>query len=128
MFFLYNLVVTLLSPIWVPWMMLLARKRQEAPNWRERSGNYQDIVARRDKTKRRVWVHAVSVGEVIAAKPFLQQLRTLAPDCEIILSVTTSSGHQTAREMEMPLYDSLVYFPIDVFKFTLRAMQWVRPD
>ncbi len=128
MFFLYNLVLTLLSPIWVPWMMLRARKRQEAPNWRERSGNYQDIVTRRDKTKQRVWVHAVSVGEVIAAKPFLQQLRLLAPDCEIVLSVTTSSGHQTAREMEMPLYDSLVYFPIDVFKFTLRAMQWVRPD
>jgi 3-deoxy-D-manno-octulosonic-acid transferase len=128
MFILYNLLLTLLSPIWVPWMIWRSRKRNEAPNWKERSGNYQEIVLRRDKTKRRIWVHAVSVGEVIAAKPFLQQLRSLAPDCDIVLSVTTSSGHQTAREMEMPLYDSLVYFPIDVFKFTLRAMQWVRPD
>lgn len=128
MFILYNLALTLLSPIWVPWMIWRTRKRKEAPNWKERSGNYDGVVSVRDKKKKRVWVHAVSVGEVIAAKPFLSQLRQLAPDCEIILSVTTSSGHQTAREMEMPLYDSLVYFPIDVPKFTLRAMQWVRPD
>ncbi len=128
MFILYNLALTLLSPIWVPWMIWRTRKRQEAPNWKERSGNYNGVVKVRDKKKNRVWVHAVSVGEVIAAKPFLSQLRQLAPDCEIVLSVTTSSGHQTAREMEMPLFDSLVYFPIDVPKFTLRAMQWVRPD
>ncbi len=128
MFILYNLALTLLSPIWVPWMIWRTRKRQEAPNWKERSGNYDGVVKVRDKKKNRVWVHAVSVGEVIAAKPFLSQLRQLAPDCEIVLSVTTSSGHQTAREMEMPLFDSLVYFPIDVPKFTLRAMQWVRPD
>ena len=128
MFILYNLALTLLSPIWVPWMIWRTRKRQEAPNWKERSGNYNGVVKVREKKKNRVWVHAVSVGEVIAAKPFLSQLRQLAPDCEIVLSVTTSSGHQTAREMEMPLFDSLVYFPIDVPKFTLRAMQWVRPD
>ncbi len=128
MFILYNLALTLLSPIWVPWMIWRTRKRQEAPNWKERSGNYSGVVKVREKKKNRVWVHAVSVGEVIAAKPFLSQLRQLAPDCEIVLSVTTSSGHQTAREMEMPLFDSLVYFPIDVPKFTLRAMQWVRPD
>jgi 3-deoxy-D-manno-octulosonic-acid transferase len=128
MFFLYNLALTLLSPFWVPWMVIRARRRMEAPNWKERSGNYDGVVTPRNKEKRRIWVHAVSVGEVIAAKPFLLMIRKLAPDCEIVLSVTTSSGHQTAREMEAPLFDSLVYFPIDVPKFTLRAMQWVRPD
>ncbi len=128
MFFLYNLVLTLLSPLWVPWMVVRAGRRKEAPNWKERSGNYEGVVPPRDKTKRRIWVHAVSVGEVIAAKPFLRELRSLAPDCEIVLSVTTSSGHQTAREMELPLFDHLVYFPIDVPKFTLRAMQRIRPD
>ena len=128
MFFLYNLVLTLLSPLWVPWMVVRSRRRKEAPNWKERSGNYESVVPPRDKSKPRIWVHAVSVGEVIAVKPFLREVRAQAPDCEIILSVTTSSGHQTAREMEMPLFDHLVYFPIDVPKFTLRAMQRVRPD
>jgi 3-deoxy-D-manno-octulosonic-acid transferase len=44
------------------------------------------------------------------------------------LSVTTSSGHQTAREAEPGLFDHLVYFPIDVARFQLSAMQKVRPD
>ncbi len=128
MFFLYNLALTLLSPFWVPWMMVRAKRRHEAPNWKERSGNYDGVVPPRDKARARIWVHAVSVGEVIAAKPFLREIRAQSPDCEIVLSVTTSSGHQTAREMEGPLFDHLVYFPIDVPKFTLRAMQRVRPD
>lgn len=128
MFILYNLLLTLLSPLWVPWMIYRSRKRKEAPNWTERSGNYHAVIPAKDKKKKRVWVHAVSVGEVIAAKPFLKELRAASPNTEIILSVTTSSGHQTAREMEMPLYDYLVYFPIDVPKFMLRAMQRIQPE
>ncbi|MBI1331720.1 MAG: glycosyltransferase [Armatimonadetes bacterium] len=128
MFILYNLVLTLLSPIWVPWMLLRARRRKEAPNWRERSGNYTDAIPAKPKDKERIWVHAVSVGEVVAARPFLRELRRLAPNCEIVLSVTTSSGYQTAKDMEMPPFDYVVYMPIDVPKFTLRAMQRVRPS
>ena len=128
MFILYNFVLTILSPIWVPWMMWRARKRKEAPNWRQRSGNYTEVVPAKTKGKKRIWVHAVSVGEVIAAKPFLRELRNKVPDAEIILSVTTSSGYQTANDIDMPLFDYVVYMPIDVPKFTLRAMQRVRPE
>lgn len=128
MFILYNLVLVILSPIWVPWMVWRSKKRREAPNWQERGGNYFAAVPAKQKGKRRIWVHAVSVGEVIAARPFLKEFRALAPDCEIVLSVTTSSGHQTARENLEMLVDSIVYLPIDVPKFTLRAMQRVQPD
>lgn len=128
MFLLYNLVLTLLSPIWVPWMVWRTKKRREAPNWKERSGNYTDSVPAKTKGKKRIWVHAVSVGEVIAAKPFLTELRKKAPDCEILLSVTTSTGYKTAKEIEMPPFDFVVYMPIDTPKFTLRAMQQVRPE
>ncbi len=128
MFIVYNLAMTLLSPLWVPWMLWRTKRRKEAPNWKERSGNYSEVVPAKPKGKKRVWVHAVSVGEVIAAKPFLRQLRQLAPDCEIVLSVTTSTGYQTAKELDLPPFDYVVYMPIDVPKFTLRAMQRVQPE
>lgn len=128
MFLLYNFVLTALSPLWVPWMWLRTRKRKEAPNWAERFGNYGDNVPRKPKDGTRIWIHAVSVGEVIAAKPFLKELRRQKPDVEIILSVTTSSGHKTAVDTAIGLYDSLVYCPLDVPRFTLRAMQIVQPD
>lgn len=125
MFVLYNLLLTLFAPLWVPWMWWRTRQRKEDVDWSERQGNYK-IPPRGDK--RRVWVHAVSVGEVVAAMPILREIRRVLPNHEIVLSVTTSSGHQTARERAADLYDHLVYFPIDVARFQLAAMQRVRPD
>jgi 3-deoxy-D-manno-octulosonic-acid transferase len=76
--------------------------------------------------RRRVWLHTVSVGEFMAAKPILKELRKALPNHEILVSVTTSSGHSTAREAEKGLYDYLVYFPLDVPRFQLAAMQRVQ--
>lgn len=121
---LYNLLLTFSAPLWVPWMMWRAYQRQEKPNWKERYGDFAILP---DKTKRRLWLHAVSVGEVVAAMPVLRELRRMEPESEIVLSVTTSSGHQTARERATGLYDHLVYFPIDVARFQLAGMSRVRP-
>ena len=124
MLILYNILLTLLFPIWVPWMWLRTIKRKEQPNWKERFGDY-NLEPRRDK--KRVWVHAVSVGEVVAATPILKEIRTQLPDHEIILTTTTSSGQQTARDTAQGLYDHLFYFPIDVNRFMGAAMQRVQP-
>ena len=126
MWLLYNTALALLAPIWVPWMLYRTWKRKEKPNWRERQGDYeldpalsgQDII----------WVHTVSVGEFVASKPILREIRRALPKHKILVSVTTSSGHQTAREAEAGLYDQLVYFPIDMARFQLAAMQRVQPD
>ncbi len=125
MFLLYNLLLTVLSPIWLVWMIVRARRRKEQPNWTERQGMY-DIPKRGER--KRVWLHTVSVGEFVAATPLLKELRRTLPNYEIVVSVTTSSGHQTARDAEAGLFDHLVYFPIDVARFQLSAMQKVRPD
>ncbi len=125
MFLLYNLLLTVLSPIWLVWMIVRARRRKEQPNWTERQGMY-DIPKRGER--KRVWLHTVSVGEFVAAMPLLKELRRTLPNYEIVVSVTTSSGHQTARDAEAGLFDHLVYFPIDVARFQLSAMQKVRPD
>ncbi len=117
--------MTLLMPIWLPVAWLKARKRKEQPNWGERFGDYASIPAKSDRT--RLWFHAVSVGEVLAATAILKQIRAQHPKLEIVLSVTTSSGHQTAREKAADLFDYLVYFPLDIPKATLKAMQRVRP-
>lgn len=123
-FLLYNFLLTLFAPIWAPWMWFRSRKRDEPVIWDERFGIYK-FKLRKDST--RLWFHAVSVGEIIAAKPILQRIRAGAPDVEIILSVTTSSGHRTAREQLSGLFDHLIYFPIDVARFQLRAVAKVRP-
>jgi 3-deoxy-D-manno-octulosonic-acid transferase len=121
---LYNALLTLLMPIWLPWTWFRARRRKEQPNWDERFGNF----AIQPSSKRRIWFHTVSVGEFVAAKPILKELRVALPEHEIVVTVTTSSGHQTARESEAGLFDRLFYFPLDSARFQLAAMQRVQPE
>ncbi|MHB8636438.1 MAG: 3-deoxy-D-manno-octulosonic acid transferase [Fimbriimonadaceae bacterium] len=128
MFLLYNLLLSLTLPIWFPVVWLRAKRRSVQPRWNERWGNFP-IEYR--KGTRRVWVHAVSVGEVLAVGPVLRDLRALLPTHEIVLSVTTSTGHGAAEgenEKRPGLYDHLVYFPFDVARSMLAAMQRVQPD
>ncbi|MBL8048568.1 MAG: 3-deoxy-D-manno-octulosonic acid transferase [Chthonomonas sp.] len=124
MVFVYGLLQMLLAPIWVPWMLLRARRRGGQMNWQERTGK---LAINLDMKRPRLWFHAVSVGEVIAAKPILREIRNLNPDVQIVLSVTTTSGHDTAKTQAEGLYDHLVFFPIDIARFVLIALLKVKP-
>lgn len=124
MWTLYNLLLNLTLPIWGPWMRYRASKRKESPNWAERYGRYPMKLP---ASPNRVWIHAVSVGEVVASLPILQELKSRPNAPEIVLSVTTSTGHATAQSRAAGLFDHLVYFPIDIFRFQLAAMVRVRP-
>ena len=66
-----------------------------------------------------VWVHAVSVGETVAAVPLLRGLEALAPSAPRILTVTTAAGRERARDL---LGDSVyvTWLPFDL-PFSLRA-------
>ncbi len=125
MIWIYNILVTFLSPFWVPWMLIRAGRRKGKVDWAQRLGDYR--LPRPSPDRPRLWFHAVSVGEVVAALPVLRAVRARAPEAEIVLSVTTSSGHEAAREKAAELFDHLVYFPIDVPRFTIGAMIRVRP-
>lgn len=122
--FLYNLALILGAPIWVPWMWWRANKRAEKPNWQERTGNY-DLPRRADR--KRIWVHAVSVGEAIAARPILQELKAALPDHEVVLTTTTSTGQGIAKGLVGKLAAYAFYFPIDVLRFCVAAMTRVEP-
>lgn len=125
MIWIYNILITLLAPIWVPLVWWKARKRKEAPNWKERCGEYALDL---DRNRPVVWAHAVSVGEVVAAMPVLRELKAQKPEVQIVLSVTTSTGHETARRQACSLFDHLVYFPIDVARFMWVATWRVKPN
>jgi len=127
-FLLYNALLSLTLPIWFPIVWFRAKRREVQPIWEERWGNFP---FKHEQDKRRVWIHAVSVGEVLAVGPVLRQLRAFLPEHEIVLSVTTSSGHAAAEgenEKQLGLYDHLIYFPFDVARCMLAAMQRVQPD
>ena len=74
----------------------------------------------------RFWVHAVSVGEVMAAVPLVRALRKRWPGTEIVVSTVTATGAQVARA-RLPEAGAAFVFPLDFAYATRRAIARVRP-
>ena len=75
----------------------------------------------------RIWIHAVSLGEVQVASSIIEALRRIMPGFSIILSTFTEHGRKLARETfgeEIPV----VYAPIDFVGSVRKALSTVRPD
>lgn len=76
---------------------------------------------------RRIWLQAVSVGEVLAIGPLLEALREDG-SVDVYLTTTTSTGQRLARDRYAPLVVAVGYFPLDWWGFSVRAWKRVRPD
>jgi 3-deoxy-D-manno-octulosonic-acid transferase len=74
----------------------------------------------------RIWVHAVSVGEVTAAVPLVRGLRARWPTTEVAISTVTATGAQVARA-RLPDVPAAFVLPIDLGSTTRRAVARVRP-
>jgi 3-deoxy-D-manno-octulosonic-acid transferase len=72
------------------------------------------------------WIHAVSVGEAVAARGLLRMLRARHPDWALRVSTTTATGREVA-EKEVGA-ERVFYFPIDFSSAVRRSFDRVRPD
>src|SRR5918993_1305194 len=73
-----------------------------------------------------IWVHAVSVGEVLSARPVVAELRKRYPALRVFLSTTTLSGQQLARRSVADV-DGVFYFPFDWTLTCRRTLDAVKP-
>jgi len=73
-----------------------------------------------------IWVHAVSVGEVLSARPLISELRARYPKLRVFLSTTTLSGQQLARRSVSDV-DAVFYFPFDWTFTARRTLNVVKP-
>jgi len=76
--------------------------------------------------RRPLWVHAVSVGETVAALPLLSALAARRPDVPLVVSTVTPTGQATARERAREAR-AVFYFPFDLAAPVGRALETVRP-
>ena len=73
-----------------------------------------------------IWIHAVSVGEVLTARALLPELRERYPKLRLFLSTTTMTGQQIARN-NLQYVDEVFYFPLDFAFIVNRTLKLVRP-
>ena len=73
-----------------------------------------------------IWIHAVSVGEVLAARPLIAELRRRYPKLRLFLSTTTRTGQELARRSVSDV-DGVFYFPFDWAFAVRRTLAVVKP-
>jgi 3-deoxy-D-manno-octulosonic-acid transferase len=74
-----------------------------------------------------IWLHAVSVGETLAAVPLLKALRARFPQHRLIVSTTTATGQAVARS-RIAEADGFCYFPFDWRFAVRRALAAIKPQ
>ena len=113
------------APLWVPWL-LGARKRRR--NFLERMGLRGFPSLPPAGGRPRVWVHAVSVGETLAAAPLVRRLRERAPGATLLLSNVTLTGREIGDRSLRDVVDAGFYFPFDIPRLCGRFLDRLRPD
>lgn len=91
------------------------------PRWKEHFGRTPPL---KDQSTAPIWVHTVSVGETIAATPFIKQLKEKYPDTPIVITTTTSTGAEQAEKLNDIAEHR--YMPLDLpfaIKGFLRSIQ-----
>jgi 3-deoxy-D-manno-octulosonic-acid transferase len=124
MIFLYHLLSIVLSVLLVPLFSLTTLFAKH--KGKGLVHHFGWVPAKTRQSKKTLWLHAISMGEVIAASPVLKQLREKTPELYIALSVTTDSGYSTALKLDMA--DSIFFHPLDCLPFTQLALSRINPD
>jgi len=123
----YNICFVIGFTLMLPrFLWRMVRRGGYARNFLQRFGHYAPETRARLAEGGRVWIHAVSVGEVGVALRLIQELRTARPGLRLLLSTTTSTGHAIAQKQldpEIPL----IYFPLDVPPVSRRVIHLIRP-
>lgn len=63
--------------------------------------------------KKCIWIHAASVGEIVATSPIVKEIRQELPGRRILVSVVTASGYEMAKQI-IHEADSIIFFPWDI--------------
>jgi 3-deoxy-D-manno-octulosonic-acid transferase len=135
----YVLVGLLYTPVLLYQAVVQGKNRQ---GWRERFGGVPQFTAlepgqgatgigvpsseNRTGHQSRIWIHAVSLGEINATPRLVEELREALPGCDIVVSSTTDTGY--ARGVALYGREQVFRFPLDFSLVIDRALRRVRPS
>lgn len=124
---LYRILFPVLLVLSAPFYLLrMRRRRGYRENFANRFGRGEGLPEKRPGV-RRIWLQAVSVGEMLAVGPVLEALAAEG-GIELYLTTTTSTGYRLARERYENKVLAVEYFPLDWWPFAARAWRRIQPD
>jgi 3-deoxy-D-manno-octulosonic-acid transferase len=115
-----NLLVVAGSPF-IALMLIFSKKRRKTFLYRSGIHALVKGVYPLPHHRKPIWIHALSVGEVLSATPMVRALKKKFPDTPLIFSATTYTGYQIATARFQPSVKAVFYFPFDV-TFSVRRI------
>jgi 3-deoxy-D-manno-octulosonic-acid transferase len=116
----YVALLLAVSPVLLYRRWVLGKYRD---GWREKLWGQ---LPERDGSRPCLWLHAVSVGEVLQLRPLMKLLAAQRPDWEFVITTTTRTGLDVAKK-EFPQH-TVCYFPLDFSWAAQRAIARVKPS
>ena len=108
------------------WLFQMARHGKYRKGLAQRLGRVPSRLKLSGKDEPVIWVHAVSVGEVLAVAGLVKEMKTRLPQHKIVVSTTTDTGQALARQLFGEA--NVFYFPMD-FAFAVRPyLDALRPQ
>ena len=126
MYALYSALLALFLVLTLPyWLLQMMKHGKYRAGLRQRFGAVPPALAGRGETPA-IWVHAVSVGEVVASSAVVKALQQEFPSHRVLVSTTTSTGQKLAAQRFGA--ENVFYFPLD-FAFAVRPyLDALRPE
>jgi 3-deoxy-D-manno-octulosonic-acid transferase len=124
---LYNLLFPVAFLLMLPkFISRMLRRGGYRKHFVQRLGIYGRETVARLAEGGRIWIHAVSVGELFVALRFIEEYRKAHPDARFVVSTNTSTGHALA-EQKLDPRDVLIYFPVDLPFVMHRVFKQINP-
>ena len=128
MYLIYSVLMAFAAAMLTPyWIVQGLRHGKYLSNLRERLGLSIPNLGQLAGKTGTIWLHAVSVGEVLSSITLAKQLKEKFPGFALVVSTTTMTGQGVARE-RMPFSDAVIYFPLDWSNCVRRMLNAVKPS
>ncbi|HNV87198.1 MAG TPA: 3-deoxy-D-manno-octulosonic acid transferase [Candidatus Omnitrophota bacterium] len=125
--FFYDLAFSVFAVSYFPFFLKRLKEEKEKKRLlRERMGIFSPEFLGRVKSARTVWIHAVSVGEVYAVKPLVEELNRCLPGRLVVISTVTPTGQATAKKFFPG--NPVFYFPFDISVIVGRVLGALSPE
>ncbi len=120
---LYDLIFMIFAIVYIPYLLFTGRYHKD---FRQRFGIYPRSLLESIKGREVIWVHAVSVGEVMAARLLSEGLLERYPEKRLVISTITKTGNDAAKRFFKDRC-SIIYLPVDISYVLNRAFSIIRP-
>lgn len=124
---LYNIAAVLVVILMIPVFCVRAvRERGFVNRMKQQLGFWPKHALDKVARKNCIWVHAASIGEIVAASPLIKEFRREFPNTPILVSVFTNNGYEMAHRIIKDA-DSIIHFPFDLPWLSAHLLYKIRP-